>query len=51
VPGMVAFVIQITVLARKLAQYPAREPQEKMMQIAFSKSIHGTTSDDLILAP
>jgi hypothetical protein len=50
-PGIAGFVIQITVLARKLAQYPARGCREKMMQIAFFKSIHGTTLGDLILAP
>jgi hypothetical protein len=51
VPGIGGFVIQITVLARKLLHYPVGICGEKMMQIASSKSIHGTTSADLILAP
>jgi hypothetical protein len=50
-PGTAGFVIQITVLARKLFHYPVGMCRKKMMQIAYSKSIHGTTSADLILAP
>jgi hypothetical protein len=50
-PGIAGFVIHITVLARKLLHYPAGMCSKKMMQIACSKSIHGTTSADLILAP
>jgi hypothetical protein len=51
VPGLAGFVIQITVLGRKLLHYPVGICGKKMMQIASSKSIHGTTSVDLILAP
>jgi len=50
-PGIAGFVIQVTVLARKLLHYPVGMCRKKMMQIAYSKSIHGTTSVNLILAP
>jgi hypothetical protein len=49
--GIAGFVIQITVLARELLHYPVGMYGKKMMQIAYSKSIHGTTSVELILAP
>jgi hypothetical protein len=32
-PGIVDYVIQITVLAEKLAQYPARKCREKIIQV------------------
>jgi hypothetical protein len=51
VPGIIAFVIQITVLARKQAQYPASKCREKIMQVPISDSILGTTSKRLILFP
>jgi hypothetical protein len=51
VPGIAGFVIQVTVLAPKMAHYPAAKCRNKMMQISLSKSILGTISVDLILAP
>src|SRR5258708_23949187 len=42
--GIAGFVIWITVLAQKLAQYPAGECRGKIMQVSARDSIHRTTS-------
>ena len=37
------FVIQITVFVKKLAQYPAWECRDKLLQVLDQNSIHETT--------
>lgn len=43
-PGIGCFVIQITVLAVKMAQYPAAQCREKLMKVSVSAYIHSITS-------
>src|SRR5450759_3939989 len=47
-PGIAGIVIQITFVARKPAQYPARKCREKISQVSVSDSILRTTSWFLI---